>query len=383
VHGLHSIFLIIYTRIFFYYSSIKKYVIIKLKRLALDKILPSYNDPLFSILIITLLVLVVALVSVLMGNYKEEKQKKRLKNFLGQIDIDECDFDIAKIPFEPTLIKPLSLLANTLSIQGEYQKAISIYIYLIKHIDSFFEKENLLEGLGKTYLKAGFLKRAEDVFLELLHKRARNINVLYHLGVVYELLNDYNRAKEVLKPLEVLGEDIEPLRLHLEFITLLKDKKITKEKKIQKLKEFLKQDKYPYRPIIKELFKLDTNSAWRLIDNTKIHSIIDILWFLPLSNLNFDIISSNEKLTSIYYAKEVLSNPKEIPLSNIFVIDTINFAKKGGGSGFDLSFSYGCSKCKHYFPISFDRCPNCYAINSIKIKETITKKQLQMGYSLL
>jgi len=383
VHGLHNIFLIIYTTIFFYYPSIKKYVIIKLKRFVLDKILPSYNDPLFSILIITLLILVVAVVSVLMGNYKEEKQKKRLKNFLGQIDIDECNFDIAKIPFEPTLIKPLSLLANTLSIQGEYQKAINVYIYLIKHIDSFFEKENLLEGLGKTYLKAGFLKKAEDVFLELLHKRARNINVLYHLGIVYELLNDYNRAKEVLTPLEVLGEDIEPLRLHLEFVSLLKNKNISNEDKVEKLKEFLKQGKYSYRQIIKEIFKLDLESAWSLIDDTKVDSIIDILWFLPLSNLNFDIISSNAKLKSIYYAKGVLSTQEEIPLCDIFVIDTINFAKKGGGSDFDLSFSYSCSRCKHYFPISFDRCPNCYAINSIQIRETITKKQSQIGYSLL
>ncbi len=169
----------------------------------------------------------------------------------------------------------------------------------------------------------------------------------------------------------------------MEFVSLLKNKNIKKEDKVKKLETFLKQDKYSYRQIIKEIFKLDLETAWRLIDNTKIDFIIDILWFLPLSNLNFDIISSNDKLKSVYYAKGILPLQEEIPLCGIFVIDTINFAQKGGGSGFDLSFSYSCNKCKHYFPISFDRCPNCYAINSIQIRATITKKRLPIGYPLL
>jgi len=349
----------------------------------LDKILPSYNDPLFSILIITLLVLVVAVVSVIMGNYKEEKQSKRLQNFLGTIDTAECTLDIEKLPFDSSLITPLSLLANTFTIQGEYQKAISIYLYLIEHIEPFFEKEHLLEGLGETYLKAGFLKRSESIFLELLHKRARNINALYHLEVVYEFLHEYDKAKETLKPLETMDEDIKSLKSHLELVTLLKDKSIEPQNKIDRLKSFITDSSYSYRQIIQELFRLDLDTAWESIEEDKVHSILDILWFLPLSNLNFDIISSSNILKSIFYAKGVLPDLKEIPQSNIFAIDTINFAQRGGSSDVDLSFTYGCSRCKRHFPISFDRCPNCYAINSIQIKETITKKELQRGYSLL
>jgi len=349
----------------------------------LDKILPSYNDPLFSILIITLLVLVIAVVSIIMGNYKEEKQKKSLQKFLGKINRDDCTLEIDKLPFESTLITPLSLLANTFSIQGEYQKSINIYLYLIENIQPFFEKEHLLEGLGETYLKAGFLKRAEDIFLEILHKRARNINALYHLEVVYELLREYNKAKETLQPLEIMGEDIKALEAHLELITLLKDSNIKREDKIEKLNSFINNSAYSYRKIMQELFRLDLETAWRAIDNSKIHSIVDILWFLPLSNLNFDIIYSNEILTSIYSAKGVLDSQNSTTQSGIFAIDTINFARLGGSSKVDLNFSYGCSRCKQHFPISFERCPNCYAINSIQIHETITKKRSQTGYSLL
>ena len=351
--------------------------------MTLDKILPSYNDPLFSILVITLLVLVVAIVSIIMGNYKEEKQKKSLQIFLGKLNRDDCTLDIEKLPFESTIITPLSLLANTFSIQGEYQKSINIYLYLIEHIQPFFEKEHLLEGLGETYLKAGFLKRAEDIFLEILHKRARNINALYHLEIVYELLREYDKAKETLQPLEIMGEDIKALEAHLELITILNNSKIKREDKIEKLNYFLNSNAYSYRRIIQELFKLDLDSAWRAIDSSKIYSILDILWFLPLSNLNFDIIYSDKILSSIYSAKGILDIPKRVTQSGIFAIDTINYARIGGSSDVDLIFSYGCSRCKQNFPIPFERCPNCYAINSIQIHQTITQKRSQTGYSLL
>jgi hypothetical protein len=180
-----------------------------------------------------------------------------------------------------------------------------------------------------------------------------------------------------------MGEDIKALQTHLELITLLNNNSINREDKIEKLNSFVNSDTYSYRKIIQELFRLDLESAWRAIDNSRIYSIVDILWFLPLSNLNFDIIYSDDILSSIYSAKGVLETPKKATQSGIFAIDTINYARIGGSSEVDLIFSYGCSRCKQNFPIPFERCPNCYAINSIQIHQTITKKRSQTGYSLL
>jgi len=252
----------------------------------LDKILPSYNDPLFSILIITLLVLIVALASLFMGNYKEDRERKSLKKFLGDLGIDEYGLDIKTLPFEQSLVKPLSLVAKTFATQGEYKKAIEIYLYLIENIPTFFEKEYLLESLGETYLRAGFLNRAEKIFLEILKKHARNQNVLYHLEIVYELLNDYQRAGETLKPLEVMGRNIKSLKIHIELSSTLKSGDISIENKVEKLLSVLEEDSNLYRRVIKELFKLDLNSAWKALDDGKVHSILDILWFLTSSNLN-------------------------------------------------------------------------------------------------
>ena len=349
----------------------------------MDKILPAYNDPLFSILIIVLLVLIVALASFFMGNYTEEKHRKSLKNFLGKINTDNCTLDIDKLPFEEALITPLSLLADTFSTQGEYRKSIGIYLYLIDNISSFQRKEYLLENLGITYLKAGFLKRSESVFLEILRKHARNREALYHIEVVYELLYEYDKAEETLQPLRLLGENPNLLKAHLELSSLLKIKEMNREERVEKLKLFVKNSSYSYRRVIKELFRLDQKVAWELLDIDKIDSVLDILWFLPSLNLNFDIISKNKILSSIYIAKGVLESREGVVHSGIFVIDTINTAQIGGNFEVDLSFKYGCNRCKQHFPIAFERCPKCYAIDSIQLKVSLVKRVAYTGYSLL
>lgn len=349
----------------------------------MDKIIPAYSDPLFSIFIIVLLVLIVAIVSFVVGNYKENIEKRYLKKFVGTMSVDDSgNFNIKNINFSKSLVKPLSLVAKSLVDSGDYGSAIKIYLYLIDNLDNFYEQEPLLMGLGSSYLKAGFLNRAEKTYLEILRKHPRNIEVLYNLEFVYELLNDFKRAKEVLIPLETLNEDIYKLKIHLELSSLISNTKLSHIEKIEKLSTFISYH-FTYRRAIKTIFKLDSNRAWRLIVLDKIYEILDILWLLPSSNLDLDIISSNSILKSIYIAKGILPIEESIPVSNIFTIDTINFAKKGGQVDLDIGFIYICNVCKHHFPLSFDRCPNCYSIDSLKLKDTISKKELYSGFSLL
>ena len=355
----------------------------KNKRDLLDNILPAYDDPLFSLLIIVILILIVAVSSYVMGNIKKERKEKSLKRFLNRFNTKECLLDTQTMPFEESLVKPLTLLAHAFKNQGEYQKSINLYLYLIEHISKFKEKEEILEQLGQTYLKAGFLKRAESIFLEILHKHARNISALYHLGIVYEMLAEYPKALETIEPLRILGERTETLESHLKLSQLLSNTKLDNEEKVNALQALMQEKNYDYRRIIKALFSLNRETAWRCLEPTKIHEILDILWFLPSSNLNFDIISNDETLSAIYLAKGLLQETKVTSISNIFAIDTILSAKKSGDDGVDLNFSYGCGKCKQHFPISFTRCPKCYAIDVIQIKETLAKKQSQTGYSLL
>ncbi len=349
----------------------------------MDKILPSTDDPLFSIFIIIVLVLMTSVISYLMGSYKEEKKKRSLKNFLEKIDTHISPLDMEKIPFEVSLISPLSSLAGSLAERGEYQRSIGIYLYLIKHIVSFPKKEYLLESLGKTYLKAGFLHRSEMIFLEILHKHPRNSNALYSLEVVYELLGEYDKAKETLVPLKSLGIEFKKLESNLTILSLLKDNNLSQDEKFDNLLHSLKNNDHAYRRIVQELFKLNNDRTWAFIEDKKVALILDILWFLPSSNLNFDIILKSNTLKSIYTVKGLLEISESPLKSDIFTIDIMLLALKGGATDMDLSFSYLCDECKQNFPISFVRCPKCYALDSIIVKERMTKKQLPTGYSLL
>ena len=347
----------------------------------MEQLLPAYNDPLFSILLIIVISLVIAIATYGWGMYKQQKEQGKLLKFLDKFDSAECALDTADMPFEEHMFKPLTLLAKAFENSGEYHKSISIYLYLIKNVNEDFGKLELMERLGNTYLHAGFLERAKTIYLEILRKRPRNKAVLYELGVVYEMMHNYEKAKEVIEPLELLGEDTHNLKKFLEFSQIAELKNITAQEKLERLKQILQEEPTLYRQVISTMLRLDTYVAWQTIDMERSKEILDILWFLPNSQLDLDIIASNPKLSTLYYAKGYLQKPSTN--SGIFSLDMLAKARENGFEDADLLFSYLCKKCKQSFPVSFKRCPNCMAINSVEVEEQIAKSSPQTDYSLL
>jgi len=285
------------------------------------------------------------------------------------------------MPFEPHMLKPLTLLAKAFENTGEYHKAITLYLYLIKNISNDPGEIELMERLGNTYLHAGFLERSKSIYIEILRKRPRNIPVLYGLGIVYEIMQKYDKAREVIGPLNTLGEDTKSLENFLDFSELLASKHLSIQEKVTRFKKIFTEDPSLYRPIVIALLKLDTKSAWEIIDPERIKELLDVLWLLPNSQLDLDIITSNKKLQTLYYAKGYLQEP--VIQSDLFSVDMLATAKENGFEEGDLIFSYLCQKCKQSFPVSFKRCPNCMAINSVKVEEKIAKSSPKTDYSLL
>jgi len=347
----------------------------------LEHILPAYDDPLFSILLIIVIALIIALVTYGWGIYRQQKEEGNLLKFLEKFDSSECALDTSEMLFETNMLKPLTLLAKAFENTGEYPKAINIYLYLIKHIAHEVGELELMERLGNTYLHAGFLERSKSIYLEILRRRPRNVKVLYELGIVYEAMHRYDKAKEILEPLKVLGEDTSALERFFDFAQLIASKHVNAEDKVTQIKRILEKQPSLYRQIIIALLRLDTESAWETIDPERIKELIDILWFLPNSQLDLDIIASNHKLHTLYYAKGYLNQP--MVESGIFSLDMLATARKGGFEEGDLLFSYLCKKCKQSFPVSFTRCPNCMAINSVQVEEKIAKSSPKTDYSLL
>lgn len=346
----------------------------------MENILPAYNDPLFSILLIITISLTIALATYWWGLYIQQKEQGKLLKFLDKFDSAECALDTADMPYEPHMLKPLTLLAKAFESSGEYHKAISIYLYLIKNISDEQARSELMERLGTVYLHAGFLERAKSIYEELLRKKPRNTKVLYELGVVYEMMHEYKKAKEVIEPLELLKEDTSELKKFLELSQVISSKNFSSEEKFDKLQQILDEEPVLYRHAISAMLHLDTKRAWENIDTNRIQEILDILWFLSNSQLDLAIITSNKQLSTLYYAKGYLQKP--VIASGIFALDMLATAKQSGFEEGDLLFSYLCKKCKQSFPASFKRCPNCIAINSVKVEERIAKSSPQTDYSL-
>jgi len=350
----------------------------------LEQLLPAYDDPLFSILLIIVLGLIIAVATYGWSIYKQQKEQGNLLKFLDKFDSSECALDTKDMPYEPHMFKPLTLLAKAFETTGEYHKAISIYLYLIKNVSDDLAKSELLERLGNTYLHAGFLERSRSIYVDILRKKPRNAKVLYELGVVYEMMHQYDKAKEVIEPLELLKEDTFALKKFLGLSQIQNDKGNSTEDKISQLKNILGEEPKLYRDVVSALLKLDIHEAWKIIDPKRIKEILDILWFLPNSQLDLDIIIANKELTTLYYAKGYLQKPSsDLWDSGIFALDMLATAKENGFEEADLHFSYLCKKCKQTFPVSFRRCPNCMAIHSVKVEENIGKASPKTDYSLL
>ena len=347
----------------------------------MEHILPAYDDPLFSILLIVVISLIIAVATYAWGVYKQQKEAGNLLKFLDKFDSAECALDTANMPFEEHMFKPLTLLAKAFENSGEYHKAISIYLYLIKNMPNDLAKTELMERLGTTYLHAGFLERARAMYVEILRKKPRSKKVLYELGVVYEMMQEYEKASEIIEPLRLLGEETQALERFLTFSALTTSRSIPIEEKLTALQKLLKEEPGLYRQIIAAMLKLDTRIAWENIDTNRIQEILDILWYLPNSPLDLDIITANTQLSTLYYAKGYLQKP--VAQSGIFALDMIAKAKENGCEKGDLEFSYLCKKCKQSFPVSFKRCPNCMAINSVEVEEQIAKARTQTDHSLL
>ena len=352
-----------------------------IQRQNLENILPAYSDPLFSILLIVVIALIIALVTYAWGLYRQQKEQGNLLKFLEKFDSSECALDTSNMPFEPHMLKPLTLLARAFENSGEYHKSINIYLYIIKNISDDLTKQELMERLGNTYLHAGFLERARSIYAEILRKRPRNVQVLYELGVVYEMMHKYDKAKEAIAPLEMLGEETHTLTKFLELSEVSSNKMISTQEKLKKLYKILEEEPELYRQIVSTVLQLDTKAAWDIIDPKRIKEVIDILWFLPNSQLDLDIITSNTQLSTLYYAKGYLQKPTV--QSGIFSLDMLATAKQSGFEQGDLLFSYLCKKCKQSFPVSFKRCPNCMTINSVEVEEKIAKSRPKTDYSLL
>src|SRR5210317_1363951 len=96
------------------------------------------------------------------GIYKERLARKEYRKLYKRFELGKLKeedyvhlYKTYNLPFDSIL-----LLASSFIHKGDYNKSISIYLALLEHIKEKVKKEEVLQLLGTTYFKGGFLQRS-------------------------------------------------------------------------------------------------------------------------------------------------------------------------------------------------------------------------------
>lgn len=342
----------------------------------------EYRDPLFGITVLFLLIFVISFLTYTFSAYKEKlarrEYRKLLKRFeLGKLKEDDYVhlYKTYNLPFDSIL-----LLASTFLHKGDYTKAITVYLALLEHVKDRVKKEELLELLGSTYYKGGFLQRSREIFLKILKFSPRNKDALKHLLLINEKLKDYSKALEVINSLEELGADTIRERIYIETLIILNDPLLSFEKKTEKLYSFFKINRIIERVLLEFLMQYNKKFFWENIESFDVTKILDLLWYLDFNDIDFDKVEKNIVLKEFYNAKGYLNN---LDKSDDFDFEILILLKKENSNiKADLNFEFLCTSCKKSHPIYNTRCPHCHNTLTFKVRHNLIKSFKERNQSL-
>ena len=184
----------------------------------------EFRDPLFGVIVFFILLFVLSFMSYWWGRYKAAREHRDLESFLGKFEsLDEREGLGEQVHTNSLSSESWLMLSQSFEMRGNYEKSVEIYHALLsKHRDPLFQKEVLLL-LARSYFKAGFLERSRQTCLQLLQNNPRTPAALHLLILIYEYLQQYDKALEVMESLIELDPQKVAEKLYLECRLLLSD----------------------------------------------------------------------------------------------------------------------------------------------------------------
>lgn len=99
-------------------------------------------------------------------------------------------------------------LGNLFRSRGEVDRAIRIHQALMESASLTFEQRLLaIQQLGRDYMAAGFLDRAEEMFVQLVDEEEFQENALQQLLIIYQSISDWPKAILTATKLVRLGRN--------------------------------------------------------------------------------------------------------------------------------------------------------------------------------
>jgi len=348
----------------------------------LNELVFNYRDPIFGIIAIFALIFLASFFTYSFNIYTERKSRKEYKKLLKKFEINDLEeedyislYKTYNIPFDSVI-----LIASIFLKQGDNNKAIGVYLSLLEHVKEQTKKEELLELLGKTYYKSGFLQRSKDIYLKIIKFNPHNTEALYSLLFVYEKLKNYSKCLEVIESLDELNKNVSEELMYINIISIIEDPLLSFENKSNLLIKKYDKDIKIQRLILEFILRFNKEYFWKNINDFNLVKIIDLLWYLDKNDLDLNIVNNNQFLCELYSAKGYINTKEK---SNIFefnvLIATSNYTQD---VNIDLNFNFVCEVCKNSHPIYTSRCPHCNSILSLEVKQSLAKGFYEKNSSL-
>ena len=339
----------------------------------MDNLVLEYRDPLLGVILVVALIFFISFITYSYGLYKERTARKDYRKLSLRFELGKLKendyvnlYKTYNLPFDSIL-----LLASTFLHKGDYNKAINVYLSLLEVVQDRVKKEELLELLGNTYFKGGFLQRSKDVFLRILKFSPRNKSALKSLMLVCEKLKDYKKAKEITEALEELNVDIKVDRVYFETLLILNDPILSYEKRTELLYEIFKENQIIQRLFATFLIQFNREFFFNNINTFDCKKLIDILWYQRKDDIDFIKIKDNQFLNELYSAKGYINSLDSSNDFDLNILILINNYKKDIKT--NLNFEFICTSCKHSHPFFESRCPNCHTVLSFEVKHHLIK----------
>lgn len=339
----------------------------------MDIIVLEYRDPIVGIISIVFLVFLISFFTYSYGIYKEKRARKDYRKLSKRFELGNLKendyvnlYKTYNLPFDSIL-----LLASSLIHKGDINKAISVYLALLEHVKDRVKKEELLELLGQSYLKSGFLQRSSEIFLEILKFSPRNKNALKNLVIINERLKNYKKAREILDSLDELNVDTKLDKVYFDTLIIINDSILSYERRSELLFTIFMENKEIQRLFARFLLSFNKDFFYKNISNFDCKKLIDIFWYQKLEDINLKIIENNVFLKDLYTAKAYIQsseNSEDFALNIMILLN--KYDKKVAAN---LSFEFICKSCKQSFVFYESRCPKCQSILSLEVKHHLIK----------
>lgn len=334
--------------------------------MSMDIFFIEHRDPIFGLVVLFAIILMVAILNYVWGVFRGKDEKRRLEKFIQKFEASnalskEHKDMLSKLDVDA---QSLCMLGSTFAKNGDFEKAIAVYVIALEKVQNKHEKELVLTELGQAYFKAGFLQNSMEVFLKSVELSPRNAIALRHLTMIDEKLKRYDDALDTLVALSELGIDVSANEAYIKALKILDDKVLSPQEKVEQILE-MKDGFRLLKRMCMQLYIRQGISLNNLNEFANLEDVIDLV-YAQENAINL----KDENYKALFKAKGVINEPCDI---NGFELNVLKSLNDAGFKGAGLSFNYVCKHCKNSFPMHFYRCPMCHELGSVKILPHITE----------